>query len=220
MKSLLISFLALGSLASLSASSFSYQVTVDTSSIGGLTPGFLEFQFNQADSLYSLAATATVSDFTSTGFTFDDTQDSTLGGATGSLSSPPLVLDNTVGATNLFDEYVSKFGSSFSFVVTLAGPALTNTAADGSGFYTFLWSTDYSTNLIGSATTGAVAEVDINGDKTTATTPLAGISTITSYTAPMTATPEPSALSLLGLGAAILLFRRTRSTLWGRQSCH
>ena len=53
---------------------------MDSSSIAPSTPGFLEFQFNQANAATSGAALAWCLDFTSAGFTFDDSQDASLGG--------------------------------------------------------------------------------------------------------------------------------------------
>ena len=184
--------------AILAAGPISYTVTVDSSSIGSSPAGFIEFQFNQANANTSLAATATVSDFTSAGFTFNNTTNSSLGGVTGSLSAPPLVFDNTVGGTNLHDQGVSTFGSSFSFTLTLDGAALGTPATDGSQFFVYLLGTDYS-NLIGPA--GGVAGVTINGDTTLTTNAVEGISSVSE-------TPEPSTVAMFGLGIAMLAIRR------------
>ena len=215
---LIISLVALGSVASLCAGTVSYQVVVDSSSIAPSTPGFLEFQFNQANAATSGAALAYVSDFTSAGFTFDDSSDASLGGATGSLSAPPLVFDNTVGGTNLYDEGVSSFGSSFSFVLTLDGDALSTPETDGSQFFVYLLGTDYST-LLGTDA-GGVGGVTINGDTTTTPNAVDGISVVSLYTpissnpssnpssSPSSATPEPSTIMLLALSGAMLICLR------------
>ena len=200
MKRFLISLLALGSIASLGATTLSYTVTVDSSSIGTSTPGFIEFQFNQANASTSPAATASVSDFTSTGFTFDDTTNASLGGVSGSLSTLPLAFDNTVGGTNLYDQGVSRFGATFSFILTLSGAALDNTATDGSEFFVYLLgvSPDYSP-LVG--TDGTAATVTINGDTTITLGAVTDLSTITVAAA----TPEPSSVLLFGLGVGMLV---------------
>ncbi len=202
MKRILFSLLALGSVVALSAAPVSYIVTVDTSSIAASTPGFIEFQFNRADALTSLAALAYVDNFTSTGFTFDSTSDAILGGVTGSPSSPPLVFDNTVGGANIFDRGVSSFGGGFRFVLTLDGAALSTAANDGSEFFVFVLASDYNP-LLGSGSTGAVASVAINGDMTITTNPVDALSTI----GPV---PEPSTLILCGLAGIGLISRRFR----------
>ncbi len=206
MKRILIPLLALASMTTLAAAPVSYRVSVDTSSIGTSTPGYIEFQFNQANASTSLPATANVTDFNSNGFTFDDALDAVLGGATGSLSAPPLVFDNTVGGTNLFDEGVTTFGTGFSFVVTLEGAALGTSATDGSQFFVFLLARDYS-SLAGG--TDGVGGLTLNGDTTITTNAMAGLSTVTTYTAPSSETPETSALVLFGIGAAALVARRS-----------
>ncbi len=210
MKTILLPLLALGSMATLTAAPVSYLVTVDTSSIGTSTLGYIEFQFNQANASTSLAATANVTDFNSSGFTFDDSLDAVLGGVTGSLSAPPLAFDNTVGGTNLFDEGVTTFGTGFSFVVTLDGAALGTTSTDGSQFFVFLLARNYS-SLAGATDTG-VGGVTINGDTTITPNPVTGLSTVTTYTAPVGgAAPEPSAFVLFGMGGAMLgMWRRRR----------
>ena len=209
MKRFLISLLALGSLAALNAQIFSYQVTVDTSSIGSSTPGYIEFQFNQANASTSQAATASLDDFISSpDVTFDNTTDFSLGGVAGSLFSLPLEFDNTVGGTNLYDQGVSVFGTSFQFTVTLEGAALSTPATDGSEFFVYVLDSGYN-NLLGPVDSGA-ADLIINGDTSITPVTVTSISTIT----PVAVTPEPSTLSMLGIGgAAIVAICRRRRNL-------
>jgi len=205
MKRFLISLLALGSLAALNAQIFSYQVTVDTSSIGSSTPGYIEFQFNQANASTSQAATASLDDFISSpDFTFDNTTDFSLGGVAGSLFSLPLEFDNTVGGTNLYDQGVSVFGSTVQFTVTLEGAALSTPATDGSEFFVYVLDSGYN-NLLGPADSGA-ADLIINGDTSITPVTVTNVSTIT----PVTVTPEPSALSMLGIGGVAMVAIRRR----------
>ena len=203
MKRILLSLLALGSIASLTAAPISYTVTLDSSAISGSTAGYIEFQFNQANASTSQAATASVSNFTSTGFMFDDLSNYSLGAVSGSLSAPPLAFDNTGGGTNLFDQGVSHFGSGFSFTLTLDGDALSNTVNDGSEFFVYLLDSGFN-NLAGPDGT-VVASVVINGNTTVSLNPVNGFSTITPASSDA---PEPSAISLFGIGGAMVLSLR------------
>ncbi|NDJ11746.1 MAG: PEP-CTERM sorting domain-containing protein [Acidobacteriia bacterium] len=202
MKRIVFSLLVLGAFASLSAAPLSYLVTVDSSSIAPGTPGFIEFQFNQANAGTSLAAMAYVDNFVSTGFTFDNGSNAFLGGVTGSLSSPPLIFDNTGGGSNYFDQGVSEFGSAFSFVVTFDGAALDTVANDGSEFFVYLYSTQFEF-LAGPGRGGAVASIALNGDTTVSTGPVEGFSTIS-------AVPEPATFVLFGFAGVLMVARRIR----------
>lgn len=204
MKRILPLLFGLVSFATLSnAAAISYQISVDTSSIAS-SAGYIEFQFNQANASTSPAATASVSGFTSSGFTFDNMLNFSMGGVTGSLISPPLDFDNTVGGTNLYDQGVSSFGSGFSFILTLDGDALGTTATDGSQFFVFLLGNDFSP-LVASGPDG-VAGVTINGDTTLTPNAMNGMATVELYTP--SAVPEPSAFLLLGTGVVMLISGR------------
>lgn len=195
------------------AAAVTYQFTVNTSSIPGGTPGFIEFQFNQANGLTSQAATASLSGFTSTGFTFNSLSDFSLGGVTGSLSALPIVFDNTVGAANLHDAGVSQFGTGFSFLLTLDGAALSTPSTDGSQFFVYLLGAEYN-NLIGPE--GGIAGLTINGDTSITTNAVNGLSTVQLYTPPAPeSVPEPGAFLLLGTGVAALFSRRALASRRG-----
>ena len=195
-------FLFLGLAAVLPAASITLHVSVDSSGIGTV-PGYIEFQFNQAPSGDSLPATANIANFTSSGFTFDNLSNFSLGGVSGSLSSPPLVFDNTVGAANLFDQGVAIFGNSFSFDVTLAGSALNTTANDGSAFFVLLLDTNFNPLT---ANDGQVASIVINGDTSVTNNPTS-LSTITAASS----VPEPATFAMTLAGAMLLGLARFAS---------
>jgi len=185
----------LASAAALNADTIGFHVNVDTSSIASAI-GFIEIQFNQVNAGTSLPATATVSNFTSAGFTFDNSSNFSLGGVSGSFSSPPLVIHNDVGATNLFDQGVAAFGSSFGFSVLMSGPAIGGTSVDGSSLFLFLLGTDFSP-LIGSLDNGEVANIQINGNGSV-TAHGSNVATVA------TVVPEAPMLPVVGLGLAAL----------------
>src|SRR5438552_967429 len=93
------------------AGTISYLITVTGSNISA-NPGFIDMQFNQANSLTSLSATATISSFTSAGYTFGAPQ--TSPGVTGSITSLPIVIPNDQGPANFYTQGVNTWGSTFS----------------------------------------------------------------------------------------------------------
>jgi hypothetical protein len=108
-----------------------YHVSVDMNAVspGNIgTGGFLDFQFNPADFTMPFdTATATVSNFNSngggiTGEFFEN--GNVLGGPT--FPGTNLVLDNNPLAPPNEATYNYTYGSSFSFDVTLSGPAVDN----------------------------------------------------------------------------------------------
>ena len=200
MKRVLLLALYLGSLAALNAASITYHVTVDSSGIPSGTAGFVEFQFNQANAQTSLSATASITHFTSNGFTFDNAATNFQGGVTGSPGAPPLVFDNTGGGANVFDQGVSVFGSGFVFDVTFSGTALTTTANDGSEFFVLLLDTSYNP-LVNPQLGGEAATILLNGDTTMTPNPTS-ISSVAFI-------PEPSTW-LTGLAGLLLIGRRYR----------
>lgn len=200
MKRVLLLSLLFGSLAALNAASITYHVTVDSSGIPAATAGFVEFQFNQANALTSLSATASITNFSSNGFTFDNVATNFQGGVTGSLAAPPLVFDNTGGGANVFDQGVAVFGSGFVFDVTFSGAALTSPSTDGSEFFVLLLDTSYNP-LVNPQLGGEAATILLNGDTTITPNPTS-ISTIAFI-------PEPSTW-LTGLAGLLLLGCRCR----------
>jgi hypothetical protein len=123
-----------------SADMLTYSITVNTPNFG--TPGWIDFSFNQANSLTSLSATATITNFHQTGYTLDTTTQFTTG-VTGSLSALPVVIPNDQDAANYFTQGILSWGSSFGFDVTISGPAVGTAAADGSAFRVTLYDNDF-----------------------------------------------------------------------------
>ena len=114
------------------ADTVNYNFFVDTSGIAALSPsgGWLDFEFNQANALDSLSAIATITGFTSTGYTFGPTVQTTPG-VTGLLPGP-IAIPNDQGAADFFTQEVTAWGGSFAFEVSISGPAVGTAAPDGS----------------------------------------------------------------------------------------
>jgi hypothetical protein len=139
--------------------SVSYIITVNTSAVAGTT-GFLDFQFNPSN-ITSQAATATVAGF-SGGGPFGAAQNA--GNVTGTLVLPgTLVLTNSTPLNESFQAFT--FGQSFSFELTLSGPAVDTpnaTATAGSSFGIGLYNSAKMPILTNQAlSTGFAAQVDI-----------------------------------------------------------
>lgn len=186
----------------------SYDVTISTSPALA-TPGYLEFQFNQANSLTSLGSTtASISNVTQTGYTFGGNGGATPG-VTGTLSSLPVVIPNDQAAANYYDEIISIWGTSISFTVTLSGPAVGGSAADGSGFYIFLLDSAFFP-LIGPLGNSEAGNILINPDGSTVAEGSVFASGSLVIT-PASTVPEPGTvlLSLLGL-AGMAAARRAK----------
>ena len=199
----LLGSLVLGA-AALQAGTVTYQVTVDTSGFAANTPGFIDFQFNQA-STNSLTGLASITSFTSTGYTFNDSLNYVTSGITGSFSSLPVVIPNDAGGTNVFARGVTSFGSNFTALVTLSGNVVGGTAGDPSQFFVILEDTNGASLFPTLGLVGEIATVTVNtdGSTTPSVNSFAGGSAYAG--AP---TPEPSTI-LLGLaGLAALAARR------------
>ena len=117
-----------------------YLVTVNTSSLAG-DAGIMDLQFN-AGALTSANGCVTISYFTTDGTLGSPA--TTTGSVSGSLSSS-LVINNGSGGCTTATSYTAStlndyqqpitFGNTISFLVTLAGPALTcSTCTSGSSF--------------------------------------------------------------------------------------
>jgi len=152
-----------------------YFVTVNTSSVSG-TSGNLDFQFNPGNNTTQMA-TATISAFTTDG-TFTGVPPQTSGNVTGTLPAGPVTFCSSGGAgcasMSAINEYFTSnvvgpgftYGTSFSFLVTLGGPAINapnGTATAGSTFGVGLY--DIAGNPIltnQGGTTGFAGQIDIN----------------------------------------------------------
>jgi len=187
------------------AGTISYLITVTGSNISA-NPGFIDMQFNQANSLTSLSATATISSFNATGYAFGSPQ--TSPGVTGSIASLPIIIPNDQAPANFYTQGVNTWGSSFSFLLTLSGAAVGGSAADGSTFFLSLLDNGFNP-IAGSLANGAIATIDIDGSGgATAQGGSFGVGT-----AAIVQLPEPgnffTSLSMLGV-VALLHCRRLR----------
>ena len=95
-----------------------YLVTVNTSSVSG-TSGFLDFQFNGGNTPFQ-PATAKIESFASVGGVVIGAP-SDSGGVSGALPGT-VTMTNSAALNEVFQGF--KYGSSFSFLVVLSGPAL------------------------------------------------------------------------------------------------
>jgi hypothetical protein len=189
-----------------------YEVTVDTSSLNG-TNGYLDFQFNPGNAS-ALAALATISNFT--GGTPGSANSFPLAGNTGDASGSlpgTLTLDNGTAYNDSFQGFT--YGSSFSFDLTLSGPALDNPSGNvGSSFALSLYAADGATPLLTTDPNNSVLTINLNADGTTTIetflTPTGDPSVVTATA--MNAAPEPSSLVLMAtaLPAGLLAWRRYR----------
>ena len=192
-----------------SADMLTYSIMVNTPNFGA--PGWIDFSFNQANSLTSLSATATITNFHQTGYTLDTTTQFTTG-VTGSLSAPPVVIPNDQDAANFFTQGILSWGSSFGFDVTISGPAVGAAAPDGSAFRVTLFDAGF-VPFVSPLPDGEVANITINpaGDiSTSGSTFDGGSARVAAAVAPV---PEPASAWLLmaPLAGVMLLVRRRRS---------
>jgi hypothetical protein len=181
------------------ASMFSYDVTVNTSTIPG--SGTLYFQFNPGPNATD-SATATISNFS--GAVLNGT--SILSGdASGTLASE-LTIANT-GSNNDALQALT-FGSAFSFHVSFT-ETFSGTATSGSVFNFGIYQDDGVSPLLTTQPDGY--SVIINLD----TANQAAVQSTTSAATVVSAVPEPSTLLSLGGGLAGLLYARLRKTSRG-----
>lgn len=202
---LLFIALLLGGVGSAMADGLTYNVTVDTSSIVG-TGGSLDFQFNPGP-LVTQTANLQIQSFTSSGTLGSPMLSGDVGGALPGTVS----FDNGGGYNDYFTGFT--YGSALSFLVNLYGPAVTSPdgiSTSGSRFAFSMFSDPGGTVpvLTSDLTDGYALTGDINLDGTATITNYSSQLTVTS---PVTATPEPSTLLLLGSGLASLGFLRRRS---------
>jgi hypothetical protein len=172
-----------------------FNVSVDTSSLSTQS-GFLDFQFNPGDSS-ALAATASVTVFQSVGGSLSQPAQLT-GDATGSLPGA-LALQNGTAFNDAFQGFTS--GNSFSFTLTLSGPAVDSPGGTtGSSFALSLFAADGVTPLLTTDPNGSVATIDLNANGNATVFTFAQSATDDSPVATVTAAgaiPEPSTLVLV-----------------------
>jgi hypothetical protein len=191
--------LCLGAFAGMAhASVATYIVTLNTPDFG--VPGFIDLAFNEFTAS-SLSATAYVSNFQETGYTFNGNDLSSPGG-TGGFGFGWLTIPNDQGAANYYDIGVASWGSFFRFSVTFSGPAVGNVSPDGSNFLVTLFDENFIP-LVAPLPLQDVAEVVLNADGTIST---AG-STFAGGSATVSPAPEPGTW-LLGAASGLLLIAR------------
>jgi len=200
-------YLALTSLlfafgAVMNAGTISYNVFVDTSSIAGQT-GYIDLQFNGDLGGTPLTATATITGFSSIGFTYDDSSNFLSTGVSGGFDASPLVIPNDpTFASNEFAQGVTAFGNNFSFLLTISGSAIGGTSDVGSEFYTTLQDTSLSP-LIGGSDLGSVASILINANGT--------VTPQTTADSALSQTPEPGTLLTFAFSGFALVAVRLRT---------
>ena len=169
---------------------------VNTSSLSG-TNGSLEFQYNPAMTPTTIS-TAVVSPFTTVGGTISPT-DEISGSVSGSLASLPMTLTANTPYNDILEDF--KFGTSFTFNVTLSTTAL---VADR--FSLTIWPGDIPTVDSGTINpvlsnpndpSGAALTIDYNG--VTAST-IGNSAQVT-----VSVVPEPASITMLAIAGAGLL---------------
>ena len=194
----LLSLMAVTLAAGTAQASFvSYAVFVDTTGISA-GPGYIELQFNQNNATTSGVGAASISQFLSTGYTLGGAAPPSAG-VTGSFAAPPVVIPNDQGFANYYDEIVTTWGQSFSFLLTL------DTAATDSRFFVFLLDSGFNP-IVSPLGLGEVANVFLDSSGV----PTSHSSIFPGGSASVSAIPEPATGWLLttGLGTLLLAFRR------------
>ena len=178
-----------------------YNIDINTSGLTG-TDGAIYFQFNPG--LNSDLASITIDPFSIDPPGALTGTPLTNGGVTGSLTSLPLVIDNSGGLNDYL--HFLTFGSTISFHVAFNLPA-TLTGDAGSAFGFALTATDGITSLLTLDPSGNLGQISYELDGTFTATPLADAAQITS------AVPEPSftgPVFLVLLTQVVILLRKRR----------
>ena len=191
-----------------------FNVSVDTSTLGSQN-GYLDFQFNPGDSSAE-AATATVTLFHTAGGILAQPAFLT-GDAAGSLPGT-LTFDNGTVYNDAFQGFT--YGTSFSFTLTLSGPAVDFPGGTaGSAFAVSLYAADGITPLLTTDPNGSVATVDLNatGSASIYTFPQSPTDNTPAASVTASAVPEPTTatltlISLLTVGLISLYRKRFNST--------
>jgi hypothetical protein len=160
--------LVAGLSAGTASASVGYIVTVDTSSVAGST-GFLDFQFNPGNAT-TQAATAQIINFDPGSGVLLGVPEVT-GNVAGTLPGTTTFVNSTA-LNEYFQQF--KFGTRFSFILLLSGPAIDSpngTSTAGSTFGVGLYDSTQTPILTNQgAVTGFAGQVDIDlNGKTIAT---------------------------------------------------
>jgi hypothetical protein len=194
----------------------SYQVTVDTSSLG-VGSYYIDIQDNPGDST-SQVLTALLSSFSLDGGSLLAGSDSTIGDVTGTLPGSLTFINDTA-----LNDYYEGFtpGTDITFLLTLSGAAISSpngTADAGSSFAISLYDsngdpvlTDDAEGILGRI------DVDLDGTLTVTSNPssAAGAAsdiTFAPYEQPSSSIPEPAtAVLVCTVGLALVMVKRLRS---------
>lgn len=177
-----------------------YIVSVDTSSLNG-TQGFIDIEFNPG--LFSLAATATVTNF-STDATILSSVNSTPAGTDGDVPSGTLPNTLIINNTDVLNDVYQPvtFGTFISFDVAFSG-----SLANGGTFGLTLYDSTFIPLLVNPSDpnnpNGTVGTIDLNpdGSTTAQSFPDSNGNTHTTFQPFTSSTPEPSSWLMLTLGA-------------------
>lgn len=189
---------------------FTYQITVDTSSLNGLT-GNLDFQLNPGGSSAE-AVTAVITNFNALGGTLASSN--TLTGDASGLLPGQLTLDNGTGFNDIFQGFT--FGTSLSYDVTFSGPALSSPGGTfGSSFAFSLYDSSGTTPLLTTDTNGSVVTMNVNASGTISVERFpqaAGNTTPAASDTPVNSVPAPPSLVLLlsAVPVGLVFWRRSR----------
>jgi len=186
--------------AAATAATLTYDITVDTSTIFG-TAGSLDFNFNPGP-LITQAASLQILNFTSNGALAGGP---TLTGDVNGTLLATVNFDNWTAFNDYFEGF--KFGSSLSFKISLAGPALTTPdgiSTSGSTFAFSMFSDTAGTVpvLTSDLADGFAVTVDVNLHGNTSVT---NFSSQTSVQPASSAAPEPGSVLLVGAAIASMV---------------
>ncbi len=193
------------------AGPITYNVTVDTSSLGHIFMGSLDFNFNPGP-LTSQFASLQVLNFVSDGTPASNCPCAT-GDVTGQLPGT-LTFDNGSPFNDYFDDFT--FGDTISFQLSFYGPALSapdgvSTSGSVFGFSVFSDAAGSIPVLTSDTADGFAFIIEVNLDGTTSVTNYSSQTTVTA--AGVVSTPESSGFVLFGVGLATLVSLKLGPTL-------